>query len=153
VVLPLDKRAMPFPEDESAADKKLRIVVVEDQNDAREALEMLLDLEGHEVRAAANGAEGLKLILDHRPQVALLDIGLPQMNGYELAAAIREQVGGKIQLVAMSGYGQPDDVRRAEEAGFDRHLTKPVDPRRLASALRDINFRKLQEERVSVPPA
>ena len=75
----------------------------------------------------------------HRPQVALLDIGLPRMNGYELAALVRGSFGNTIKLVAMSGYGQPDDVRRAEAAGFDRHLTKPVDPRRLASALRDLN--------------
>jgi CheY-like chemotaxis protein len=85
--------------------------------------------------------------------VALLDIGLPQMNGYELAAAVREKVGPKIQLVAMSGYGQPDDVRRAQEAGFDRHLTKPVDPRRLASALRDINLGDRADGAVSGPPA
>ena len=67
-----------------------------------------------------------------------VDIGLPEMNGYELAAAIRERLGDTIRLMAMSGYGQPDDVRRSEAAGFDRHLIKPVDPRRLAAALRDI---------------
>ena len=64
------------------------------------------------------------------------------MTGYEVAAAVREQAAGSIKLVAMSGYGQPEDVRRSEESGFDRHLTKPVDPKRLAGALRDI---RLQE--------
>lgn len=142
VSLPLDGRATPRAEDASSIESKLRIVIVEDQADAREALEMLLDLEGHDVRSAPDGPEGLELIREHRPQIALLDIGLPRMNGYDLAAAVRESFGSAIKLVAMSGYGQPDDVRRAQAAGFDRHLTKPVDPRRLASALRDLNLRE-----------
>ena len=138
VTLPLDTRAMPTPGDHTARLDKLRIVVVEDQNDAREALEMLLEIEGHEVLSAQDGERGLELVAEHRPQIALLDIGLPEMNGYELAGAIRARLGPSIKLVAMSGYGQPDDVRRSLEAGFDRHLTKPVDPRRLAAALRDM---------------
>jgi two-component system CheB/CheR fusion protein len=141
VTLPLDERAIRNVDEDGVPRTNLRIVVVEDQDDAREALEMLLDIEGHEVSSARDGPEGLELILDQHPQVALLDIGLPKMNGYELAAAVREKLGNRIKLVAMSGYGQPDDVRNAEIAGFDRHLTKPVDPRRLASALREINSR------------
>jgi CheY-like chemotaxis protein len=141
VTLPLDERAIRNVDEDGVPRTNLRIVVVEDQDDAREALEMLLDMEGHEVSTARDGPEGLELILDRHPQVALLDIGLPKMNGYELAAAVRERLGNRIKLVAMSGYGQPDDVRNAEIAGFDRHLTKPVDPRRLASALREINSR------------
>ena len=138
VSLPLDARAVLREGEEAALMGKLRIVIVEDQHDAREALEMLLDIEGHEVFAAQDGQRGLELIMEHRPQIALLDIGLPEMNGYELAAAVRERLGTSIRLMAMSGYGQPDDVRRSEAAGFDRHLTKPVDPRRLAAALRDM---------------
>src|SRR6185312_4594090 len=103
-----------------------------------EALEMLLDIEGHEVFAASNAEEGLELILERQPQIALLDIGLPEMNGYDLAAEVRRKVGPAIKLIAMSGYGQPEDIRRSKEAGFDRHLIKPVDPSRLANALRDI---------------
>jgi len=140
------------PEDASPSGSKLRIAIVEDQADAREALEMLLDLEGHDVRAAPDGHEGLDLIRQHRPQVALLDIGLPGMNGYELAALVRETFGNTIKLVAMSGYGQPDDIRRAEAAGFDRHLTKPVDPRRLAAALRDLHLPDVPADlRISMP--
>jgi CheY-like chemotaxis protein len=138
VALPLDERAVARQGDCAAPSDKLRIVVVEDQNDAREALEMLLDIEGHEVLSAHDGKTGLELILEHRPQIALLDIGLPDIDGYAVAAAARERLGRSIQLVAMSGYGQPEDVRRSEKAGFDRHLTKPVDPRRLAAALEDI---------------
>ena len=153
VSLPLDSRAVRRGSEDFAALDKLRIVIVEDQQDAREALAMLLELEGHEVHAAPDGRRGLQLILEHRPQIALLDIGLPDMNGYEVAAALREQLDADIKLVAMSGYGQPEDIRRSQESGFDRHLTKPVDPRRLASALRDI---RLQEtlpmmERASKP--
>jgi two-component system CheB/CheR fusion protein len=138
VTVPVDSRAVRPAGGKAELLDKLRIVIVEDQHDAREALEMLLDLEGHEVFAAQDGRRGLELIMEHRPQIALLDIGLPEMNGYELASAIRERLGDTIRLMAMSGYGQPDDVRRSETAGFDRHLTKPVDPGRLAAALRDI---------------
>ena len=138
VTVPIDGRAVRMHNGEAEPLDKLRIVIVEDQHDAREALEMLLDIEGHEVFSAQDGQRGLELIMEHRPQIALLDIGLPEMNGYELASAIRERLGDTIRLMAMSGYGQPDDVRRSEAAGFDRHLTKPVDPRRLAAALRDI---------------
>jgi two-component system CheB/CheR fusion protein len=138
VALPLDERAVARRGEGAAPSDKLRIVVVEDKNDAREALEMLLDIEGHEVLSAHDGKSGLELILEHRPQIALLDIGLPDIDGYAVAAAARERLGRSIKLVAMSGYGQPEDVRRSEKAGFDRHLTKPVDPRRLAAALEDI---------------
>jgi two-component system, chemotaxis family, CheB/CheR fusion protein len=138
VTLQLDARAVRQPGEQPAGLGHFRIAIVEDQQDAREALAMLLELEGHEVWSARDGQEGLALILERRPDIALLDIGLPQMNGYELAAAVREKLGDSIQLVAMSGYGQPDDIRKSDDAGFDRHLTKPVDPKRLAAALRDM---------------
>ena len=151
VSVPIDTRAVRTDSGDAELLDKLRIVIVEDQHDAREALEMLLDIEGHEVFSAQDGQRGLELIMEHRPQIALLDIGLPEMNGYELAAAIRERLGDNIRLMAMSGYGQPDDVRRSEAAGFDRHLIKPVDPRRLAAALRDI--RTEQSGFAADPPA
>jgi two-component system, chemotaxis family, CheB/CheR fusion protein len=138
VALQLDARAVRQTGEQPAGLGRLRIAIVEDQQDAREALAMLLELEGHEVYAASNGQEGVEVILERQPEIALLDIGLPHMNGYEVAAAIREKLGDTIKLVAMSGYGQPDDIRKSQDAGFDRHLTKPVDPKRLASALRDM---------------
>jgi CheY-like chemotaxis protein len=143
VTLPLDERAaLPGQGHEPTLPEKLDIVVVEDQGDAREALGMILQIEGHTVSAAPDGPTGLALILAQRPDVALLDLGLPGMNGYEIATHVREALGDGITLIAMSGYGQPEDVRRSEAAGFDRHLTKPVDPARLASALRDIRWRE-----------
>ena len=136
--LTLDPLAASVVPAQAPRDGRLSIVLVEDQDDARETLKVLLSLEGHEVIAARDGEEGLAAILEHGPQVGLLDIGLPQMNGYDLAKEIRRRLGTAIKLVAMSGYGQPEDVRAAEAAGFDRHLTKPLDPRRLAAALREM---------------
>ena len=141
VTLPVDHRAILPPPSATSVDGKLSIVVVEDQDDAREVLQTLLQLEGHEIAAARDGREGLEVILERRPQIGLLDIGLPELDGYELAKEVRKHLGNSIRLVAMSGYGQADDVRRAEAAGFDRHLTKPVDPARLASALRELGVR------------
>jgi PAS domain S-box-containing protein len=142
IKLPLDSRAEVEPRAPAATEGKLSIVVVEDHEDAREILQTLLRLEGHEIATARDGREGLAVILERRPQIGLLDIGLPQMNGYDLAMEVRKRLGHSIKLVAMSGYGQSDDVRKAEAAGFDRHLTKPVDPQRLASALRELGIDK-----------
>lgn len=107
-----------------------RVVVVEDNDDVRESLQVLLTLAGHTVATAEDGEAGAQLILDTQPDIALIDIGLPKINGYEAAQRVR-QAGFKGQLVALSGYGQPKDVAQALEAGFDAHLVKPVDPRQL----------------------
>jgi signal transduction histidine kinase len=104
-----------------------RILVVDDNLDAQQGLTMLLELEGHHVVTASDGAQGLELAAHHKPDVALLDIGMPIMDGYELARRIRSyEWGHSMRLVALSGWGQPDDVSRAREAGFDSHLAKPV---------------------------
>ena len=113
-----------------------RILVVEDLDDAREALAELLRLYGHEVDVAADGLTALDLAVLHPPQIALLDIGLPGIDGYELARRLRDRLGRTVTLVAMTGYGQADDRRRSREAGFDHHLVKPVDPARLMQILR-----------------
>lgn len=113
-----------------------RIVVVEDHADAREALQMLLTLDGHRVEVAADGRAGLGLILDAKPEVALIDVGLPELDGYEVARQVRRAQGSSmIRLIALTGYGQSYDRTRAQEAGFDLHMTKPVDPRELRRVL------------------
>jgi PAS domain S-box-containing protein len=113
-----------------------RTLVVEDNDDARDMLRTLLELDGHTVYVAANGIAGLAAALEHRPDVALIDIGLPEMDGYEVARKLRASESLKaIKLIALTGYGQADDARRAHEAGFDLHLVKPVDPERLAEAV------------------
>ena len=106
-----------------------RVVVVEDNPDVRETMSVLLELWGHEVKMAEDGPSGLALVLSERPDAALLDVGLPGMSGYELARRIRESLPrGEIQLIAVTGYGQPADRDEATRAGFDAHLLKPIDP-------------------------
>ncbi|WP_290659820.1 ATP-binding protein [Aquabacterium sp.] len=116
-----------------------RILVVDDNEDAVESLEMLLSLQGHQVRSAGDGMTALHLAGEFLPELILLDIGLPKLNGYEVAKLIRQQPwGANMLLVAVTGWGQAQDKQSANEAGFDRHLTKPVDPQDLMSILRDI---------------
>ena len=106
-----------------------RIVVIEDNPDIRETLQMLLTLWGHDVIMAADGPSGVQCVLDRRPDVALIDVGLPVMNGYEVARTIRRSVpNGAVRLIAVTGYGQPSDKERAIKAGFDFHLLKPIAP-------------------------
>jgi signal transduction histidine kinase/ActR/RegA family two-component response regulator len=112
-----------------------RILVVEDNTDAREMLRHLLNLAGHEVHEAADGPGGLEASLRLRPDIALVDVGLPGFDGYELARRVRGSAGPSIYLVALTGYGQPDDRRLAMEAGFDAHLVKPVNPDALLAAI------------------
>jgi signal transduction histidine kinase len=103
-----------------------RVFVVEDQADNRDALVTLLAALGHEVSSAADGVQGVAGIVAQRPQLALVDIGLPGIDGYEVARRVRAALGTSVYLVALTGYGQVEDRHRAAEAGFDLHLTKPV---------------------------
>ena len=113
-----------------------RILVVDDNRDAAESLGLLLETMGHEVRVAHAGEEGLLAMRAFAPMVVLLDIGMPDMDGYEVARRIRSEEGsGRAVLVAITGWGQDEDRRRAREAGFDHHLTKPVDPAELQKLL------------------
>ena len=112
-----------------------RVLVVEDSADARQSLRMLLELAGHQVETSEDGPAALAKVDAFRPQVALIDLGLPGMDGYEVARQLRSRPQTKaIRLVAVTGYGQADDRRRALAAGFDQHVTKPVD----ASMLDDL---------------
>jgi len=111
------------------------ILIVEDNADAREAMRMLLELDGHVVMAAAEGVEALELARSKDPDIALVDIGLPGIDGYEVARRIRANGDRRPILIALTGYGQPEDKRRASEAGFDSLLVKPVDPAALTDLL------------------
>jgi len=122
-----------------------RILLIEDNADAREALRALLELDGYEVHAAADGIEGLDLARTKAPEVALVDIGLPGFDGYELARRARLVLGDSLMLVAMTGYGQAEDRARATDAGFDAHITKPV-------SLEDIQAVLAQPRAKSVHP-
>ena len=113
-----------------------RVLVVEDNPDAAEAMRMLLGEFGHEVASASNGLDAIELAKSFRPDAILLDIGLPGIDGYELARTLRtlEETRGA-RVIAVTGYGQPSDRERSSAAGFDHHLVKPVDPAKLAEAL------------------
>jgi len=136
VRLPLSSASSVTPEEARApAAPPRRIVVVEDHEDAREMLLELLSLQGHRVEGAGNGRAGLNLIVESAPDIALIDVGLPELDGYEVARQVRRTMGHAVRLIAVTGYGQSYDRARAEEAGFDLHLTKPVNSKDLSLAL------------------
>jgi signal transduction histidine kinase/CheY-like chemotaxis protein len=123
-------------EDQALPVARRRIVVVDDLKDAADSLAMMLQMMGHDVQTAYDGVEAVQAVAAFKPDVVVLDIGLPKMNGYEAARNIRAQPHGKTTtLVALTGWGQEQDRRRAAEAGFDHHLSKPVDPKIIESLL------------------
>jgi len=106
-----------------------RILAVDDNVDALMAIAHLLRFNGHEVITAEGGAEAIELARQHRPEFVLLDIGMPLMDGYEVARRLRRESWGRdLTLIAITGWGQDKDQRHAADAGFNAHLTKPVDP-------------------------
>jgi CheY-like chemotaxis protein len=138
VELPLaEARPVPLPASgASPAGVRQRVLVVDDNRDAADSLAMMLGLSGHEVLTAHDGESALAQRAAFDPDVVLLDIGMPGMNGYEVAQHWRETSGGtRALIVALTGWGQEEDKRRAVEAGFDHHLTKPVDPDHLVAIL------------------
>jgi len=104
-----------------------RVLVVDDNEDAADSLATLLGVMSYEVRVAYDGPEAIEAADEFEPAVALLDIGLPKLSGYDIARHIRQTRGDGVLLVAITGWGQEEDRRRAREAGFDHHFTKPVD--------------------------
>lgn len=127
---------VPAPAPLAVAPGALRILVADDNVDAAETLAMLLEVMGHEVRRVNDGASAIEAAAQFDPQLVLLDIGMPGLNGYETCQAIRAQAGGGSRtLVAVTGFGQPQDVERARSAGFDHHLVKPLDLQQLAKLI------------------
>lgn len=128
-----------------------RVVIVEDNRDARETLQWLLEDDGYEVVTAETGPEGLRLIREHRPDVAIVDIGLPEMDGFAVAQAVRADPQlTNTYLIALTGYGQQEDRQAAFAAGFQAHLTKPVD---LGELERIIRAHFASQEQSPPPPA
>jgi PAS domain S-box-containing protein len=122
----------PAPRYEARPGTRRRVLVVDDNRDSAETMSILLDLMGHDTRRAHDGIEALETAQSFRPEVVLLDIGLPKLNGYEVCKRLREQPCGQdVIVVALTGWGQAEDQRRSREAGFDSHLVKPVEPARL----------------------
>jgi two-component system, sensor histidine kinase len=117
-------------------DRRRRVLIVEDSADARESLRLLLEMAGHEVDTSEDAVDTLEKVKVFQPDVALIDIGLPGMDGYRLAQALRERPHARpLRLIALTGYGQAEDRRKALDAGFDLHLTKPVDPDHLRDVI------------------
>jgi DNA-binding response OmpR family regulator len=112
-----------------------RIAVVEDNEDVRSGLRVLLEMEGHEVVEAADGLQGVDTILREQADIALIDIGLPHLDGYGVARAVRSRARRPVTLVAMSGYGSLEDAERGTQAGFDAYMVKPIDAERLSDLI------------------
>jgi CheY-like chemotaxis protein len=127
-----ERAASPRPRESEpprAVPRGQRILIADDNRDAADSLAVMLRIVGHEVRTAYDGVQAIDLAEAFRPGLALLDIGMPRMNGYDAAKRIRGQPFGRdVVLVALTGWGQPEDKHRSQLAGFDHHLVKPVDP-------------------------
>jgi signal transduction histidine kinase/CheY-like chemotaxis protein len=135
--LPVESAILPIELPIEASTR--RVLIADDNRDTADSLAALLELEGNQVRAAYDGEKALELAAAFQPSVILLDIGMPKMNGYEVAKHIREQSWGKaMTLVAITGWGQADDKRHASAAGFDYHLTKPITLEALQSVVSGI---------------
>jgi PAS domain S-box-containing protein len=119
-----------------AAAARCKVLVVDDNEDTAMSLSMMLQITGHDARTAHDGLQAVAVAGSYRPDVVLLDIGLPKLNGYEVARRIREEPWGKgVRLIALTGWGQEEDKQRSKEAGFDFHLVKPVEPAALEELL------------------
>lgn len=124
--------AAPAPQPTSSS---RNVLIIEDNNDAAETLQILLQMEGHNVEVAFSGTEGIQKAQQKPPDFVFCDIGLPGVDGYQVARALAPLRDKIVKLVALTGYGSVSDQRLAKEAGFDLHLTKPVDPHVLNTIL------------------
>ena len=120
----------------------MKVLVVDDNVDLVEMLSMVIEATGHDVRKVYDGRSGISAALEYRPDLILLDVGMPDMNGNEVAKELRrhQEVAGA-RIVALTGWGQAEDRRRTADAGFDDHLTKPADPEQIQRILEDVALR------------
>jgi CheY-like chemotaxis protein len=137
VTLPLVATSHVLPDTNAAATSTQsttkRVLVVDDNRDAAQSLGMLIEVMGSEVRVAFDGAKALEIAKELDPNIVLLDIGMPGMDGYEVARRLRSSArGGEMTIVALTGWGQKEDKQKAFDAGFDKHFTKPIDMNALA---------------------
>jgi CheY-like chemotaxis protein len=141
ISLPLSAASAPAQDDAGAAALEpapvgLRILVADDNEDGGSALAALLEMMGHSVRLVGDGEAAVRECAQWNPEVALLDIGMPRLNGFDACRRIRAQPGGAARtMIALTGWGQPQDVRRSADAGFDQHLVKPIEVEALSALL------------------
>jgi two-component system CheB/CheR fusion protein len=130
-----------------AGDRSMRVLVVDDNEDAAQALAMLLGMSGHDVRVAADGLSALEVAERFEPHVALVDIGMPGIDGFELGRRLRSLFAADLLLIAVTGYSQSEDRRRSRDAGFDHHLVKPVDWNGLQAIFAGYDSERLRRDR------
>ncbi|MFN3651746.1 MAG: ATP-binding protein [Armatimonadota bacterium] len=138
--LPLAQSPEPAPSvsrSDGSGDRRLKVLVVEDNVDAAETLAEMLEMWGYRPCVARTGSEGLTVARSEQPDLAIVDIGLPGVDGYEVARRLRQERGAELRLIALTGYGQERDVAAAREAGFDLHLVKPAAPEEIRRALEE----------------
>ena len=136
-----------LPADRHNGCSRRRVLIIEDNRDAREMFRIMLELSGHEVIEAEEGLSGLEMLKSKRPDVAVIDVGLPGLNGYEVARRFREEPGsGGVMLVALTGYGTPEARERSRKSGFDYHLIKPVNGEALEEIMREASSDQVQGE-------
>jgi len=128
----MTSRAYP---DQGETVAKSRILIVDDNKDLATSLARLLRILGHEVEVVFDGRKGIEIARSYRPDVVLLDIGLPNLDGYQVARTLREEGFRDTIIIAVSGYGQEEDRKRSREAGMDHHLTKPVDVKTISALI------------------
>ena len=134
--------AVATAESDDASASPVRVLVVEDSTDAALSLDMLLTIGGYNVQVRRTGPEGLDAVFAFHPHIAIMDIGLPGLNGWEVATRISKQLGDrKPVMIAVTGYGQEEDRHRSQEAGFTYHFVKPVPPVKLLTLLHTIAAR------------
>jgi signal transduction histidine kinase/ActR/RegA family two-component response regulator len=130
---PAEPEVAPLP----SPARGFRVLIADDNRDAADSLALLLKLSGHEVRVAYGGREALAMVREHGPQFVLLDIGMPDLDGYQVAERLRgDPLTQWVTLIALTGWGQEEDRNRAQAAGFDHHLTKPIDPQEIEQLFR-----------------
>jgi CheY-like chemotaxis protein len=144
LIIPLPDHVHPSSKSSSGRDQPLegiRVLVIDDSRDGADIMGMLIEGQGAQVRVAYDGAAGIRAAMDFRPGAILLDIGMPDMDGYETCRRLRAEIGREVSIIALTGWGQEQDRSRAFEAGFDAHLTKPADPQQLAETIRFLRGR------------
>jgi CheY-like chemotaxis protein len=136
IVWGIEEPSMGEPSNSGALARGLSILVVDDNRDSAETITLMVEMWGHAARTVHDGPAAVDACLQFRPDVVLLDIGLPGMNGFEVARRLREQEGmDNLLLVAMTGYGQEEDRQLSREAGFNHHMVKPIEPAELRALL------------------
>ncbi len=131
----MDPRTSRAGPDLVAASSRTRILIVDDNKDLASSLARLLRHLGHEVEVVHDGRKGIELARSYRPQVVLLDIGLPNVDGYQVARTLRDEGFRDTIIIAISGYGQEEDRKKSREAGMNHHLTKPVDVKTITNLI------------------